>query len=158
MSPDLYERLSDRATMWAAQKELLGMGEEAIPVLAALLGGEAKNEFGVPYRELPPNLSSALALTKALGMHAKPLEAFLRAELNGPAAAFAAAALAALESLEDASIPPLVACLEGPQDIAFESAVALIQHGHAEHPAVLAALENSARARFVWRSIMASQG
>lgn len=65
-----------------ATHELANHGANAIPILRAILSGEAKNEFGVPFRCLGMPVDCALVVIQLLGAEGHPLEDFVRMELN----------------------------------------------------------------------------
>jgi hypothetical protein len=66
-------------------------------VLQAILSGELKNEFGVPYRNLGAPLDCALIVIKLIGPLALALKAFveIEARIGHP---YAAEALSVLKS------------------------------------------------------------
>ena len=74
-----FLRPGDRAQ---ATHALAAYGCTAIPVLQAILSGEAKNEFGVAYRRLGMPVDGALVTIQLLGPTARPLAPFVRAELR----------------------------------------------------------------------------
>ena len=138
-----------------AEQELLALGVDAVPVLASVLTGEAKNEYGVSYRALGLPLRCALEVARRLGVVARPLESLLRTELH--AGNFVAAmALGELGSVDDRTIEELAAhldyvtnCTNGfdrVPDLTCEAAIALIKLGQETHPAVTTALMLSDRA------------
>ncbi len=51
-------------------------------MLQSILDGTAKNEFGVPYRDMGMPIDCALVTIKLLGVVAKPLEPLVRRELD----------------------------------------------------------------------------
>jgi hypothetical protein len=156
MQNSILDRFTSTATMIAAEQELLALGSAAVPILESVLTGDATNEFGVPYRKLGLPLRCVLEVAVRLGPVARPLETLLRSELHG-GQFVAAQALGALGSVGNRSIEELAAHLDWKAnelsgfpsaiDLASECAVALIRLDRAEHPAVLAALEGSPRAR-----------
>lgn len=103
---------------------LAGLGSAAIPMLTSLFDGSAKNNNGVPYRQLGMPLSCGLVAAQHLGATARPLEPFLRNELLA-GHAYAAAALGALGALSAQSVHALAQalCTDSPQ--ACEAAKAL---------------------------------
>ena len=144
MSNALFERLLSSKTMLEAEKELLASGVAAVPVLASILDGTAKNGFGVAYRDLGLPLRCAIEVAGRLGPQAKPLEGLLAQELlrGSPPAANA---LGHLRSLEASSVQALAACLDSRDgDLAVESAAALIRCNEADHAAVVHATIQSA--------------
>ena len=146
MTSALFEKLLNGETMISAERELLAAGAAAVPILASIFDGTARNAFGVAYRDLGLPLRCALEVAAQLGPQAKPLEGFLVQELlNGmwPAAS----ALGALRSLEDSSIVALASCLDSrDNDLAMESAVALIHCGETHHIEVERAASQSMQA------------
>jgi len=140
--------------MMDAEIELLGQGLAAIPILESLFSGEAKNQFGIPYRELGLPLRCGLEVARRLGRLAKPLEAYLREELRS-GNFVAAMALGALESLEDESISSLAFALNDSKsvDLPYESACALIRCGQSTHPTVTAVTSSSIRAAKVLEKV-----
>jgi len=80
---------------WATH-ELASRREAAIPLLRAIFAGDARNEHGVPYRNLGMPLGCALVTAGLLGSVAQSLEDFVRSELEGVWAVYAKDALARL--------------------------------------------------------------
>jgi hypothetical protein len=150
--------------MLDAETELLALGSDAIPILDSLLTGTATNEFGVPYRNLGLPLRCVLEVAIRLGTIARPLEPLLREELRR-GDFVAAQALGVLGAVDEDTIEELAAHLDfdvnkrigaiRAVDLTSESAIALIRLGHAEHPAVLAALKQSPRAASDFARMMA---
>jgi hypothetical protein len=132
--------------MLEAEQELLRLGQDALPVLESLFTGDAKNQFGVPYRKLPLPLTCALEVVCRLGPVAKPLEPHLREELrNGRHTA--AMALGALGSLDELSIMELAQALQAHDlNLLHEAAAALIRCRQADHELVSAVAKSSERA------------
>ena len=159
MPATLLDRFTSPATMMDAEQELLSLGEGAVPILASVLTGQAKNEFGVSYRTLGLPLRCALEVACRLGVVASPLESLLRAELRD-GNFVAAMALGGLGSVDDSTIEELAAHLDyvtnrkggfdRAPDLTCEAAVALIKLGQENHPAVTTALmlSDSATADF----------
>lgn len=145
MTHPIFERFTSTATMMDAEIELLERRADAVAVLETLFNGRATNDFGVPYRQLGLPLRCALEVARRLGSVAKPLEPFLRKELND-GHFVAAMALGSLGSLEEESIHSLANGLCGGLDMACESAVALIACGAENHPAVVSVLAHSEKA------------
>lgn len=73
-----FLRPADRAL---ATHELAALGSAALPVLRAIFSGEARNDDGIPYRQLGMPVECSLVAIKLLGATARPLEPFVRAEL-----------------------------------------------------------------------------
>lgn len=169
-----FEMFQNTSTMIEAECELLAQGENALPVLFSLFDGTAKNAFGVAYREIGLPLRCGLEVARRLGPIAKPLEFYLRGELNVEStySHVAAMALGSLGDLEEASIIALASSLDtveltaaggvsGHFELCSESAVALINCGARNHPAVLEVLDRSrAAAKIVAKihSYLARQG
>ena len=125
------------STMMDAETQLIERGVEAIPVLISLLSGEAKNNFGVPYRELGLPLRCALEVACRLGPIAKPLEGYLCEAVRGGNAT-AATALGSLGTLEKDSVVVLGAALDSDDyNLSAEAAAALIKAEATRHPAIL---------------------
>ena len=141
----IFERFTNTATMMEAQQELLDQGEGAVDALAAFFSGEQANESDMPYRQYGLPMRCAIEVARRLGPLAKPLEAYLRAELDDGRFA-AAMALAELGSLEEDSIHSLARRLRDGSDMGCESAIALIKCGAETHPAVTQVLANSYQA------------
>lgn len=155
MPSTLLDRFTSQATMMDAEHELLTLGVDAVPILASVLSGEAKNEFGISYRALGQPLRCALEVARRLGIVARHLESLLRAELhNGNFVA--AMALGELGYADDSTIKELAAHLDyvtnrksgfdRAPDLSCEAAVAIIKLGQETHPAVTKALTLSHRA------------
>lgn len=131
--------------MMDAELELIAR-DDAVHLLDDLFAGVAKNEFGIPYRDLGLPLRCALEVARRLGTKAKPLESHLRRELRS-GHFVAAMALGSLGNLEIESVEDLALALGSDDfDLSCESAVALLKSGKADHPAVLAVQLNSASA------------
>lgn len=121
----LFERMTSPNTMLDAEDELIALGDGALDRLAALFDGSSRNESGTPYRALGLPLACALEIVIRLGSKAKPLEAFVAAEL--PANATAARALGALRELTSTSVEALAMELESPLSAGDEAAIALVR-------------------------------
>ena len=145
----------DSAGFLESEQRLIRKGKDAIADLEAFFSGKAHNEFGVPYRRLGKAMRCALETVRRLGPIAKPLEPYLRAELE--AGDFVAAmALGSLGSLEEKSIILLAARLgEKNLDLSCESAVALIRCEQGDHPAVIASRANSEEAEKTFSRVKA---
>jgi hypothetical protein len=136
----------DSASYLDAEQRLIERGKGALPDLEAFFSGKARNEFDIPYRRLGKAMRCALETVRRLGPIAKPLEPYLRSELE-VGDSTAAAALGSLGSLDEESITLLAACLGGKNlDLSYESAAALIKCGQGHHPAVAASRANSDKA------------
>ncbi len=143
MDSSFFERFLSPTERAKATCELAAMGKDAVPILIALFDGEAVNEWGVRYRDLGTPIDCGLVAAQRLGTGAKPLELFLRdAVLSGHR--YAPAALAALGTLEEASIAALSKSLSS-EDLLFsaEAAGALHVAGLINHPCVARELEIS---------------
>ena len=145
---NVFEQFLSPATRIDAEKQLIAMGAEAVPILTSLLTGEARNGLGVQYRSLGMPLRCALEVAIRLGPIAKPLESQLRAELKRGDVS-AAVALGSLIQLDEASIVELAATLgDSNWDLSMESAMALLKCGAVQHPAVVAATTESEKAKY----------
>lgn len=131
----------------AAASELATRGQDALPILEALFNGEARNEWGVPYLSLGTPVDCGLVAAARLGCVAKPLEGHLRAALQR-GHQYAAAALGALGTLDDASVETLAVALGRSGADAVEAAQALLRCNAIEHVAVKEAVGSSPRAVF----------
>lgn len=152
----LYEQLADRGSMMDAEQELLAMGADSIPVLEAIFDGEAKNAFGVPYRQFGLPLNCALEIACRMRAAAKPLEGRIREELKRGAFSAAAMAMRGLAPLEDDSVVALANAVGSENlDVSFAAAISLLETGHAMHPAVQRRLSESASASTVWERAFA---
>jgi hypothetical protein len=140
-----FERSLAPGERAVAVSELAGRGSDALPVLAALFNGEARNQWGVSYDRLGAPMDCGLVVAARLGHLAKPLEHHLRAHLH-QGHIYAAAALGALGSLDNSSINALAAALEQSVLIATEAAQALVRCGAEEHTAVKEAVARSPQA------------
>lgn len=149
MNSSLFDRLQSPATMIEAEIELLALGADAIPVLESLFSGAARNQFGVPYRQLGLPLRCAIEVASRLGVAARPLEPYLRAEV-GRGGSAAAMALRSFGALDEETVSELANALHGDFDLAYEAAVTLVNCGAANHPAVVARLSESERAMVVF--------
>lgn len=146
MSNTLFERLLSNATMVDAERELVAKGAAAVPILISILDGTARNRFGVAYRDLGLPLRGALEVASHLGLLAKPLEKLLVQELSRGSHP-AARALGYLGSLETSSVIALAGCLDSrDNNLAAESAAALIRCGQADQVEVARATAQSALA------------
>ena len=141
----IFERFMNAATMIDAEQELLGQGAGAVASLAAFFNGDEKNEWDVPYRQFGLPMRCALEVARRMGPAAKPLEAYLRAELDD-GRFIAAMALGALSTLDEASVVSLAGRLRDGSDMACECALALIHCGMETHAAVTKVLANSYQA------------
>ncbi len=135
-----------------AEKELIALGEDAIPILETFFNGSAKNRFGVPFRQLGLPMTCALETVRRIGQYSKPLESHICEELkNGNHTA--AMALCSLTSIEDESVIALAECLRGDLNLASESAAALIKHNKSHHVAVLKELSESESSAHVFERV-----
>ena len=153
MASAIFDQLLSPSTMLDGEKALLAMGGEAVPLLRDLLDGTARNEFGVPYRNLGLPLRCALDVALRLGPRARALEPLLALELRAGSAT-AARALAAMGDAGTETIEALAICLDPPApsdfDLPIEAGVALIRLGATEHALVLRMVETSRRASSSW--------
>jgi hypothetical protein len=145
--------------MIEAEQEMVAMGAGAVPVLEAIFSGQAKNEFGVPYRQLGLPLNCALETARRLGPAAKPLESRIRAELARGVYYAAAIAMRSLAPLEDESVVALANALGNNEnlDLRFEAALTLLQLGHSTHAAVQRCLAENPAAAKTWERVSSGQ-
>lgn len=137
-----------------AEYELLALGEPAVSILASLFNGQARNEFGVPYRQLGLPLRCAIEVARRLGEIAKPLEPYLLEELkNGNH--IAAMALGSLGTLAPLSVQVLAQSLNGDLDLSYESARALIACGESNNATVQELLTKSPKATATFAKVSA---
>ena len=105
-----------------ATHRLAALGTLAIPAIASVLDGSARNQFGISLRSVSAEVARcALVSARHLGQVAAPLEPLLRAELSSEFAGLrteAAAALTGLESVSDETLVALSAVLDSPEDAA----------------------------------------
>ena len=142
-----FDRFYHRVNMIEAEMELIALGEGAIPILETLFNGEARNEYGIPYRNLGLPLECAMEVVKRLGPTAKPLEHYLRAEVP-TWGRVAAPCLRNMGTLEDETIVVLADVLRSDDtSVVAEVPYVLIRCGAGEHPAVVEALSQSEKAR-----------
>lgn len=125
-----------------ATHRLAELGIDAIPILKSLFSGEAKNRWGVSYSKLGMPIDCGLVTIQHLGTLAKPLESFVRDCLHSEHS-YAAAALRAIGTLDEASIVALTGCLDKNGELAFEAAYALCCCEVEEHEAVIAVINSS---------------
>lgn len=142
ISDSIFERFLSPAARAEAVSELASQGSQAVPALASLFDGSARNSFGIPYRQLGMPLDCGLLAARSLGTLARPLEPFLRDELRA-GHPYAAAALGALGTLSDESIGVLAEALRSDPATALEAAAALSRCGATGHAAVKAAAASS---------------
>jgi hypothetical protein len=141
----IFERLLDVGQRAIATQELADQGEGALPILESLFSGTAKNQWGVPYRQLGTPFDCALVAAARLGSTAIPLEGYLRAAVQS-GHPYAAQALAALGTLKDESIAALASQLETDHLLATEAAIALVCTNNTHHSSVKEAIARSAAA------------
>jgi hypothetical protein len=135
MNDSIFEQFLNSANRAEATLALADRGSAAIPLLASLFDGSAKNKNGVPYRQLGVPLSCGLIAAQHLGATARPLEPFLRNELLA-GHAYAAAALGALGTLSPESVHALAQALRADSLQACEAAKALSLCGAIDHTTV----------------------
>lgn len=70
----IFERFLIPSERTKATAELASQKEAALLVLTSLFDGSAKNQHGIPYRELGTPLDCGLVAAGRLGPIAKPLE------------------------------------------------------------------------------------
>lgn len=147
MANDVFDRFGDPSTMIKAEMELIGLGRKAVPILESLFNGEARNEYGVPYRQLGLPLRCAMEVVVRMGPIAKPLEPYLRDEVATDYVA--ATCLRHMGSLEEDTVLVLAHALggDGDHEMVAAAATTLVMCGAGDHPRVLAASMKSERAR-----------
>lgn len=155
MQHPYFHRFQATGTMLDAEQELLELGEAAVPVLASLFSGEACNEFGVPYRKLGLPLRCAIEVACRLGPVAKPLEPYLREEVER-GDHVAAMALGMLGALEPKTVEVLAESLDAGLDLSSESARALILSHEGSSAPVVRALSRSERAAATFARVSGS--
>src|SRR5262245_37779592 len=137
-----FDRFLDPGARSVATHELAAHGAEAVPVLAALFGGTARNASGRPYAEIGA-LDCGFVTARLLGPLARPLEPHLVAGVRRKHI-YAVEALGALGRLRDESVEELARVVavfdDGGADwnVAMEAAAALVRCGALDHPAVRA--------------------
>lgn len=145
MQATYFERLLNPQTRIDAERELLELGEKAVPVLVGLFNGEARNAFRVQYRQLGHPFRCAIEIAARLGPAAKPLEPYLREEIKlGNAAA--ARAPRACRVIEFATVEVLAQSLSEESDLASETAVTIMECGEKGATPVVEAIQCSERA------------
>jgi hypothetical protein len=147
----LIDQFLDPSRRGEATHRLAALGTPAVPVIASVLDGSARNQFGISLRSVSAEVARcALVSARHLGQAAAPLEPLLRAELSSEFAWLrteAAGALAGLESVSEETLVALAALLDSGEEAAFEGATAIVRLGLCEHPAVAATVDASPRAR-----------
>lgn len=142
------------------ERRLVEQGSHSVAKLRALLSGEARNRFGVPYRNIGQSITCALETIRRLGPIAKDLEPFVLHELRDRRHT-AAMALGALGKLSDASVSALSEAMESNDpDLSMESAVALATCGAADYPESLGVRRRLAGTRagdYIERAIAKNQ-
>lgn len=142
MPDSIFERFLSPADRAQAVSELASQGSQAVPALASLFDGSARNSFGIPYRQLGMPLDCGLLAARSLGALARPLEPFLRNELRA-GHPYAASALGALGTLSDESICALAEALRSDPTTALEAAAALSRCAATSHATVKDAAASS---------------
>src|SRR5574337_89748 len=155
MTDSIFEQFLNPANRAEATSALVDCGLAAIPLLASLFDGSAKNRSGVPYRQLGMPLSCGLVAAQRLGATARPLEPLLRNELLA-GHAYAAAALGALGALSAESVHALAQVLRADLLQACEAAKALSLCGEINHTSVKEAEASSATAARALAMVSAS--
>lgn len=146
MQPDpVFEQFLDPGKRAIATAELASRGIAAIPILASLFDGKARNSFGVPYIKLGIPIDCALVVAGKLGSLAKPLEGYLR-DAVASGHPYAPQALGAIGSLEEASIMALADQLGCNSIASAEAAYVLVRYGFQNHDSVLKAIQSSENA------------
>ncbi len=154
----VYERLSHPSSMMDAEMELLVTGVDALPVLESIFSGDAKNLFGMPYKEFGLARQCALEIAVRMGSSAKLLEVYIRDEVLRGVQPAAARAMRGFAPLEDASVIALAKNVgrSGSLDVSLESALTLVRLGYADHPAVLRQLSELPSAQSAWEWALSS--
>ena len=154
----VYERLSHPSSMMAAEMELLAMGVDALPILESIFSGEAKNSFGVPYKQFGLARQCALEIAVRMGSSAKSLEPYVREEVLRGAQPAAARAMRAFAPLQDASVIALAKNVgrSGSLDVSLESALTLFKLGYADHPSLRHQLGELPSAQAAWEWVLSS--
>lgn len=132
-----------------ATHELAALGAGAVPVVASVLEGETRNEFGVPYRAFGEALRCVLVTARLLGPLAISLEPAVASELESSDPAIraeAAAALGALPALSELSVLRLATLLEDQPTPAMEAAVVIVRSNLTKRQSVLDIVDRSPRA------------
>lgn len=153
----LIGHLTSPGTMMAAEQRFLDAGMDAVPVLETIFTGEARNEFGISFRQLGLPLQGALEIACRLGPVAKPLEPYLRQEVRHGIYWAAVSALGQIPPLEEESIRALADALNAEFNFASTAAKTLIQLAYTEHPAVLHQVSTSPSAAKVWETVLGWQ-
>jgi hypothetical protein len=130
----------------AVMKELESLGDGAIPLLEAVLSGEAKNKFGVAYGNLGMPLTRALIVARHLGPKSKPLEKYFIIELNNKHRE-APSTIGALADISDEGIEALIGSLGDDILYSLEVATVLKKLGLLNHVSVQRAMAISPVAR-----------
>jgi hypothetical protein len=150
-SEQIFESFIQPGERANAAHRLAELGVDAVPILKSLFNGEAKNGWGVSYAKLGAPLDCGLVTIKLLGPLAKPLEPFVRDCLHS-GHVYAAQALRAIGTLDEASIIELACCLDKDADLASESAYTLCCCRAEEHEAVIAVMDSSPFASWILSS------
>lgn len=148
MQHPYFHRFQSTQTMMQAEYDLLDLGAAAVPILASLFSGEARDETGSPFRHHGLALRCAIEVAVRLGPAAKPLESYLRAEVERGHDA-APRALRACQPLEPATVAVLAQSLSGDYELALESAVTLFACGEGRSAPVIQAIASSPEAASV---------
>jgi hypothetical protein len=142
----LLEEFLNPGSRSKATHDLASLGAEALPQLTALLNGEAKNSFGVPYNKLGQPVYCGLVSIFLLGPVARPLERLVAATLTAGFGIYAILALRGMGALKEASIIALAEYLDpSAGEESLEAAIALARAGALNHASVLARTQASPR-------------
>jgi len=151
LSEQIFESFLQPGERASATHKFADIGVDAIPILKSLFNGEAKNRWGVSYAKLGTPLDCGLVAIKLLGTLAKPLEPFVRDCLHS-GHIYAAEALRAIGTLDEASIIELANCLDKNGILACEAAYTLCCCEAERHEAVIAVVNSSSFASSILSS------
>lgn len=152
LSEEIFDSFLQPGQRARATHRLASLGVDAIPILKSLFSGEAKNRWGISYSKLGVSLDCGLVTTKLLGTLAKPLEPFVREYLHS-GHIYAAEALRAIGTLDQASIVELASCLDKNTNLAVEAAYTLYCCGVEEHEVVIEVVNSSPFASQILSSV-----
>lgn len=122
--------------------DLAALGERAVPILAAICSGDAKNEFGVPYRNLGQPLLCSFVTIGMLGPKARELEPFFLGGIRDRHA-YAVEAIPRLGPLSDQAIRDLAGCIGAGSLVSWEAAETLRDCGQLDTPIVAEVVASS---------------
>ncbi|UBF26199.1 hypothetical protein K9N68_32595 [Kovacikia minuta CCNUW1] len=151
LAEQIFESFLQRGERANATHQLGDLGVDAVPILKSLFNGEAKNRWGVSYSKLGIPLDCGLVTIGLLGTLAKLLEPFVRDCLRSEHI-YAAEALRAIGTLDEASIIELASCLDKNSNLASEAAYTLCCCGAEGHEAVIEVVNSSPFASWILSS------